>query len=399
MRNQVTMLIFAFGVCISSQVGCSSRPKPTPEKKLPDKLHLKANYEVKPWKQGTPSTAFHMFLAQTTIPLSRYSFTATKDHSRYSGVLAGTSPFASPPAGSTIEAVVVPLKVDIGSAAFDPSVPDTCDGNVSAVTRFGQSPLANDIPALTIDGIDVGNVQFINGVRRAEFWTTIGGSTSYQNELHFTYANTFELSNDTVGSHGILASTDCRQIGVLSYSWLDGMIQNTILPALASRGVVSPRATVFFLLKNVVQSDVDPPSLGRCCILGYHGAVGAPVQTYGTMDWDTSGNFDGVSDISVSSHEIAEWMDDPLGNNPTPPWGNIGQVNGCQDNWEPGDPLSGNLQPSISINGKNYQMQELGFFSWYFNSTGTPSVGAGGKFSSNGTFHGASKQCPPGGTN
>ena len=92
-------------------------------------------------------------------------------------------------------------------------------------------------------------------------------------------------------------------------------------------------------------------------------------------------------------------MDDPLANNATPPWGNIGQVSGCQTNWEVGDPLSGALMTSIMLNGLGYQMQELAFFSWFFNGSGNPSTGAGGKFSSNGTFQGAAKACPPGGTN
>jgi hypothetical protein len=127
--------------------------------------------------------------------------------------------------------------------------------------------------------------------------------------------------------------------------------------------------------------------------------VGAPVQTYATIDWDTSGNFSCVSDASIASHEIGEWMDDPLANNDTTPWGNVGQVSGCQSNWEVGDPLSGTLMPPITMNGKEYQMQELAFFSWYFNKDGDPSVGAGGKFSSNGTFQGPAKACPPGGTN
>jgi len=92
-------------------------------------------------------------------------------------------------------------------------------------------------------------------------------------------------------------------------------------------------------------------------------------------------------------------MDDPLAYNATPPWGNVGQVSGCQSNWEVGDPLSGILMPPITMNGKEYQMQELAFFSWYFNEDSAPSVGAGGKFSSNGTFQGPAKACPPGGTN
>ena len=54
----------------------------------------------------------------------------------------------------------------------------------------------------------------------------------------------------------------------------------------------------------------------------------------------------------------------------------IGQVTGCQANWEVGDPLSGTLMPPITMNGKSYQMQELAFYSWFFNKTGDASVGA-----------------------
>jgi hypothetical protein len=148
-----------------------------------------------------------------------------------------------------------------------------------------------------------------------------------------------------------------------------------------------------------VQSNVDPPLVNQCCILGFHGAAGSPVQTYSPMDWDTSGLFSGTGDGSVSSHEIGEWMDDPLGTNATPAWGNVGQVSGCQTNLEVGDPLSGKLMPAYTLGGKAFHMQELGFFSWYFNKAGVASTGTGGKFSSNGTFSGASKACPPGGTN
>jgi hypothetical protein len=70
------------------------------------------------------------------------------------------------------------------------------------------------------------------------------------------------------------------------------------------------------------------------------------------MDWDTTGDFGGTADGSVSSHEIAEWMNDPLGNNPTPAWGNSGQVSGCQRNFEVGDPLSGTQMPAIAPSGK-----------------------------------------------
>lgn len=400
-QGRLFFALLAAATLIATQAGC--KPKPTENGAAPEisaqKMHLKGYYRRIPWKQGSHKEAMRMALAGTTIPLAQYSFTASKDGQNYSGVLVGTSPFSKPLAASTINAVVVPLKLSVGSATFDPTAGDSCDANVSAVTRFRQSPLVNDVADLTMNGVDLGNVQFINGLRRAEFWTTIQSSSIYQNELTYSFADASELSANVVSSHGTTVGNGCAQIGIVSISWLDGVLQNTVLPALAKSGTVSPNAVVIFLLKNVVQSDSDPPATSSCCILGYHSAVGTPVQTYGVMDWDTSGNFSGASDASIASHEIGEWMDDPLANNATPPWGGIGQVGDCQNNWEVGDPLSGTLMPPITMNGKDYQMQELGFFSWYFNKSTDPSVGAGGKFSSNGTFAGPAKVCPPGGTN
>jgi hypothetical protein len=399
--RRILLVLMAVATLIVTQAGCRRKQikNQTAQKIVGQRLHLKGYYRRLPWKQGGRQEAMTMALAGTTVPLAQFPFTASKDGQNYTSVVVGTSPFSQPPTGSTINAVIVPLKVTIGSTTFDPTVPNSCDLNMSALNRFRQSPLANDVPGLTMNGIDLGNVQFINGQRRAEFWTTIQGSPDYQNELHYSFASPYTLTAALVAAHGTTAGNGCAQIGILSTNWLDGILQSTVLPALTTSGVVSPTAVVLFLFENTVQSDSDPPDTSSCCILGYHSAVGAPVQTYATIDWDTSGNFSGTSDASIASHEIGEWMDDPLAYNATPPWGNVGQVSGCQDNWEVGDPLSGTLMPPITLNGKEYQMQELAFFSWYFNKDRDPSVGAGGKFSSNGTFQGPAKACPPGGTN
>jgi hypothetical protein len=115
-------------------------------------------------------------------------------------------------------------------------------------------------------------------------------------------------------------------------------------------------------------------------------------------DFDVSQALINTSDVSAMTHEVAEWMDDPLGTNATPAWGHVGQVSACQSNLEVGDPLSGSEASLLfmTMNNVTYHMQELAFFSWFM---GGPSLGAGGKFSDNGTFSGASKPCPPGGTN
>jgi hypothetical protein len=132
----------------------------------------------------------------------------------------------------------------------------------------------------------------------------------------------------------------------------------------------------------------DPTNLNNCCVLGYHGFNPVnPVtfQTYSPIDFDTTGVFGtGGLDTSIMSHEVGEWMNDPYGVNPTPNWGHTGQVGGCQNNLEVGDPLTGTtVSPIVGKNGFTYHLQELAFFSWFY---GAPSVGIHGWFSDNGTF-------------
>ena len=351
---------------------------------------------VEPWTGGTHATAAVQSLAATTIPLSTYSITSTKDNTTRTGTIVGSSPFAAP-SSTTIPTVVVPLKITIGSSVFDPTAANTCDGNISAVNRFNSSPLVQPVSNLTINGVNVGTTQYINGFRRAEFWSTIGGSAAYQNTL--SPVTTAAVVSVSAGSNGTTYSSGCSLLGIVSYNWISSYLSNTLIPQLTTSGVISPTKFVIFLVRDVVQSTATPPSVSSCCILGYHSAKGSPVQTYTITDWDTTGLFSGTQDGSIASHEIGEWMDDPLGTNPTPAWGTIGQVSGCQSNWEVGDPLSGKLMPAMTLNGKAYHMQELAFFSWFFNKLGAGSSGTGGKFSSNGTFGGPSKACPSGGTN
>jgi hypothetical protein len=401
-QMKATLLTLLPGVILAIAlplISCKTESTPV-ETKAPPKKY-KGYFKYRAWQGGGQKEVRAMVAARVAgrpqvIPMSTYSIVASADGKTYSGTIVGTSPFASTLNGSTINVAVVPLKISIGSATLDASAPNSCDSNVSALTRFQQSPLVNNVTALTINGTNVGDVQFVNGLRRAEFWDTIRGSPAYQNVLNFSYLDTYELTSATIGTHGVVENSGCPtgpdnpgQLAVLSTDWLDSYLTGTVIPALTISGKISPLVAVMFLLKNTVQSETDPPTDQSCCILGYHYGTGtATVQTYGTIDWDTSGAFvtGGISDASIASHEIAEWMDDPLGSNATQAWGHIGQVSGCQSNWENGDPLSGTLMPGIMMNGKSYQMQELAFFSWFFNKAGVASVGAGKNFSSNGAF-------------
>jgi hypothetical protein len=180
-----------------------------------------------------------------------------------------------------------------------------------------------------------------------------------------------------------------EKTGAVEVNWLESYLENTLLPSLKTQGLISETTFPMFLIHNVVMYDTVT---SNCCILGFHWYIttAAGRQTYGISDYESSGRFTGIADVSVLTHEVAEWADDPFGNNPTKPWGHIGQVSGCQSNLENGDPLSGTTV-SITKSGFTYHPQELAFFSWFYHSS--PSLGVNGWFSNNGTFTSAAAPC------
>ena len=94
------------------------------------------------------------------------------------------------------------------------------------------------------------------------------------------------------------------------------------------------------------------------------------------------------ADVTVWSHEMAELFDDPfvqsisavpggVNNALTPAWGNTGQVTGCQNNLEDGDPLTpdqGGNYPNYAvtgIGGYTYHYQDLAFHDWFYRTAST----------------------------
>jgi hypothetical protein len=347
--------------------------------------------------------------------LSTYSINVTKDNERKprTGTIVGTSPFASTLSGSTIYVVIIPVVFTIGSSVFDPTAlnPSGCadsDTGATPIGRFMASPLVVPVPGLTFNGVNVGSSQFTDGFMRAEFWNTISAlgkdPVNYTNPMSFSVANPIYVNPGSSGITTDPASNPCL-LGAVSDSFLTTEL-NHQLQVLTAAKVISTTQVAFFMMTNVTLSTATPPTLPgtpTCCIGGYHTATGTTPQFWGVFNYNTRAVINGVvtgTDTEIASHELAEFMNDPLGNNGTPLWGGVGQVasGSCQGNLEVGDPLTGTFG-TVALNNYNYHLQEQAFFSWFFNSTSTPSLGAGGKYSSNGTFIGPSKICPPGGTN
>jgi hypothetical protein len=338
-----------------------------------------------------------------TIPIWDYSIVAY-DGITYQGTMVGRSPFFHGHRITTVPTYLIPLKLtfeDTGTV-FDASAPDFCaPGGVSVSTIVVDSPIFQTSDFI-MNGVDVGSAQYLDAFQRASFWTDVSG-TPYHTVFSTAPTVLPALSVSVPAVDGFTNFGVCGPFGEMDIGWWDDYLQTTLIPSLAAQGV-GPANFPQFVSDSVFESEN-----GACCALGYHNAFlnNGTFQSYSMNAYDTSGATG--SDISVMSHEVAEWMDDPGTNNPTPAWGQEGQVYAsppdppaCQANLEVGDPLSpGFFTPtnpfSVTLNGNTFTLQELAFYSWYFGQS--PSLGAGGGYSDNGTFIGFAQPCPPGGTN
>jgi len=369
---------------------------------------------------GTDDTNVHLGNNQTgktaastaTLPLWTYQTRAAQDNLTYQGMIVGANPATG--SSATVPAVLVPvvLKIKQGSKTytFDPTAPDTgCLGTGNtAFALTHSSPLFSNAP-FTLNGVAIGSTQYADAFLKGEFWNSGGSSSGYHLLLSPSTGATITISinagptgNSTAEvfslSGGLCGNSSATtnpggKIAVVNINTIDAALQGYI----STHGLNASQFP-FFVTYNAVMSVGSAKNLNNCCVLGYHNALGNPGQTYGIAEFEGRNQtvFAGVADVAAASHEVNEWSNDPNGSNPTPAWGNIGQVSGCQDNLEVGDPLSGTLMPTVTVGGFTYHLQELAFYSWFYGGT---SLGAGGKYSSNGTFAGAAKLCPPGGTN
>jgi hypothetical protein len=315
---------------------------------------------------------------------------------------------------TTVPSVVVPVMLNITQGgtpfSFDPTAGDAdCIGvGNNALNLTLNSPLFSAAP-FVINGENEGTTQFIDAFTNAQFSAI--KVPGYQVLLSATVGAPLTISVDagaagnTTAAVFNLGGIQCgtnpdgvnppAKLGVININTIDPLLQNYVV----ANGLNSTQFP-YFVLYNAVMSVGAANNLNNCCVLGFHSIFGAAGQTYGIAEFEGRNQtvFTGVSDTATGAHEIGEWLDDPGVNNPvTPPWGNIGQTSGCQGNLEVGDPLSGTLMPPVLMpNGFTYNLQELAFFSWF--TRDTPSLGAGGLYSSNGTFLGFAQPCPPGGT-
>jgi len=320
--------------------------------------------------------------------LATFTGVVTIGRTRYAYTMVGTNPALRRAGNVAVPVLIVPLRLEFSDGTvLDTTQPDTCLGGLVPLTVTLQSPLFQDFD------YGEGPKQFLEQIRRLEFWRfTAPGKLNpgYSVRLSPVVLPTQTLAlspaSDTENV-ACLATGALEKMGHLDVADWDKFFLSQAVPQFPKWGV-NAGTFVLFLLPFV-----DFTSGGAQVTVAFHGIFPTPGGTITFAAAQLGVVRPGkLVNIGPVSHELAEWLDDPFVDNATPPWGNTGQVTGCQENLEVGDPLTGTFLPAILMpNGVSYQAQETAFLSWFFDQV--PSLGFDGWYSSGGTFKSPAAPC------
>jgi hypothetical protein len=276
----------------------------------------------------------------------------------YNIVGADPNNCSGPDCDVTITVDIIPLNAIVAGESFNGTevVAATLASPVFALNDYGSTPFAtapgafpNDPsliqgPGGVLSQNDAGNqLQLQDAIQRAEFNKT--GLSSYHLRLNPVVHDpiTFVVPS---GKSGILQSPNGLDGALIDYDWWSAQIQ-TLNGNLA---YLDPTHLVLYLTKDLLLI-----YRGDCCTGGFHGTVQSkhgngnqPVQTFAWATYGLPGGGDrpnggtdwASQDITVVSHEISEWANDPFGNNSVEPWATFTAPQyGCVGNLETGDPV------------------------------------------------------------
>jgi hypothetical protein len=226
-----------------------------------------------------------------------------------------------------------------------------------------------------------GFTQYGDAIQRASFWSSVSGKSP---DWHVLLGQPSVLDSEAIAvpsnqGSGYVGSQSGLPIGLVNDKWLVNQEDN-LLNSLH----IDPHTLVIFLTDDAFTFTEQ-----GCCIYGEHGVTGATsINGNRTNTWifaaytdprvwpDTAPSVESAfnlneSDVNGLSHEVAEWIADPLIVNVVPSWqiatGAASQY-GCTKFLEVGDPLVGTSFIKKMPNGVTYSLQDEAFFSWFARS-------------------------------
>ena len=292
-----------------------------------------------------------------STPLQTWNGTFTYLGTPYNYNMVGKKPTSGN--STTVKTFIVPIKVIITTGSthtkYDPK--HVLSNGNTVTTNTVVSPIFDKTTTYTQGGVDVGTSQYVDAYQRGNFWDIVQSQPGY----HVLLGGPTVLAEQTLkppATKGQNGSPFGFQAAEVDINWFDSKLQGII----ATFPQITPNTFVIFLTYNVYLTE------GGCCIGGYHTAIGTAggIQTYSEFTYvDHPGVFS--QDVSALSHEVGEWVDDPLLN------GGNNSPCGILEN---GDPLEGTANYGSHhyvLNGFTYNLQDLVFLR-YFGAPANTSV-------------------------
>ncbi len=285
----------------------------------------------------------------------------------YTYHMVGTDPAAGS-VSSKIPLVIIPLKFKFSNGTTLSATQVVCGDVKNTKFRVKNSPLIKTTTTFTPGGTNVGKTQYVDAFQRANFWNFVSTTApNYHVLLSPVTMKPLQTINVPAAS-GTSVAGPCAPIGEVDINFFDNIAMN-----LLTQLNIPANTLPLFLDYNTFWTS------GGCCILGYHSTNNAGTQAYAVAAYSDPGIFSvPIQDIHALSHEIGEWMDDPLvpAVNIVPAWGHIGQVSGCQGNLEVGDPVTGKAF-TVATGGAfpfTYHPEDLVFLPWFARVSPSTSV-------------------------
>lgn len=318
-----------------------------------------------------------------TTPTTNASLATWKNSFLFAGfqfpfTMVGTDPSVAGAGTTNIPVKIIPVTFTFAGNVFSPTAV-ACGDTTNAISRVQNSPLFTNFAWGT-----GGTTQYTDAFQRTNFWNFVNTISPNYHVLLQPVITSSPVTIDVPTTTGafVTGNPACPQHPFLTLplDFVNGQAQQII----ASQNITADTLPVFISFNAQF---VPPNGNPLTPALGYHTAIGN--QTFVVASYMDFGGTAGAlppgipGDVSLLSHELGEWMDDPTGQNRVPPWGNVGQVSTCSSQLEVGDPLSDRIF-AVAVPGFTYHIQELAYFSWFAREV--PSRAAGGIYSTGGTF-------------
>jgi hypothetical protein len=294
-------------------------------------------------------------------PLPTWNGSFVYNGSTYKYNMVGTAPTTG--TTTTIKTFLIPVALKFVSGGKTTVFsPETIQSNgKSAMANTAASPIFQNMDYVTPKGTDLGTTQYEDAFQRGNF--NVAGTGYHVLLAKPVIAPVFTLT--VPAADGKIITAFGITVGSADINWFDGQLE-AILTKYAS--IVTPNTLPIF-----VTYDSYLTEFGGCCIGGYHSSYGssAAPQAYSHFTYiGTPGIF--AQDVSALSHEVGEWLDDPLVVNTN------GNPVACGI-LEVGDPEEGFTNYGAfpyTLGGFTYNLQDLVYLE-YFGAPKTTSVDSG----------------------